>query len=232
MKDYRGHTFLPGLLGARPYVIDLGAHCGEFASLMRKYYQAEGLSLEASPDLAVGITGVEGFRYLNAAAAGRDGMISFAIDRENLEGGSISAAVGQGHRVEIPAMSFHTLLAESGRAEVDLVKMDIESAELELIEQTSLEDLRKARQWTIEFHEFLRPEEAPRVMGCIAKLKEAGFEVFRCSVTGHKDMLAVRRDCLEAGSLSVAGMKFQALWMSWKRMLLQRVFNRSTSIMD
>lgn len=232
MKDYRGHTFLPGLFGARPYVIDLGAHRGEFASLMRKHYQAEGLSLEASPELAVGITGVEGFRYLNAAAAGRDGMISFAIDRENLEGGSVSASVGQGDRVEIPAMSFHTLLKESGREEVDLVKMDIESAELDLIDQTPEADLARVKQWTIEFHDFVRPEETERVLACLERFRKAGFLVLRCSVSGHKDVLAVRRDCLKGAGLGEGGLRFTARRLAWRRMLMMRLFGRTVSILD
>ena len=231
MREFRGHHFLPELFSGSPFIVDLGAHQGEFSALMRKYFGASGISLEAHPELAASIPPVEGFKVVNAAASGKDGALQFSIDRANAEGGSVAARVGIGETVEVEAMSFTRLVGDTGREEIDLVKMDIESAELDLIQQTTVGILSKARQWTIEFHDFARPGETDKVLACLERLRSAGFVIFRCCLTGHKDVLAVRRDVLQkSGGLTEAKLHRRSRMLAWRRMILSRILHLPTGV--
>ena len=52
---------------------------------------------------------------------------------------------------------------------IDLLKVDIEGAELELFENFSIEFLEKIRQVTIEFHDHLNIGDIPRIKSIIKK---------------------------------------------------------------
>ena len=74
--------------------------------------------------------------------------------------------------------------------------MDIEGAEMEILETAPAELLRRARQITVEFHDFLYPELLPRVKAIQRRLAAAGFYVINFSQFTNGDVLFVRRDLI------------------------------------
>ncbi|MCS6790902.1 MAG: FkbM family methyltransferase [Bacteroidia bacterium] len=71
--------------------------------------------------------------------------------------------------VEIELLPFSALLEKFGLEEVDFVKLDCEGCEFAVIQALSLEELRRAKVWHIEYHASPTP--------LIQKLKSAGYEV-------------------------------------------------------
>ena len=57
----------------------------------------------------------------------------------------------------------------------DLVKMDIEGAEIEVIASLDDDLIRQVGQWTIEFHDFLGMTSAAEVKRCIDRIVALGF---------------------------------------------------------
>jgi len=58
---------------------------------------------------------------------------------------------------------------------IDLLKVDIEGAELDLFENFSQYDSERISQITVEFHDFLDPALRRRVEQCIKKLQGLGY---------------------------------------------------------
>ena len=91
--------------------------------------------------------------------------------------------------------SLGRFLAETGLQAADLLKVDIERMELDLFETATVAELRCFRQITVEFHDFLWPEQASRVDRAKRRLVLAGFRRIDFSLDSS-DVLFVRADSL------------------------------------
>ena len=91
--------------------------------------------------------------------------------------------------------SLGRFLAETGLQAADLLKVDIEGAELDLFDAATVAELRCFRQITAEFHDFLWPEQATRVARAKRHLVLAGFRRIDFSLDSS-DVLFVRADSL------------------------------------
>ena len=87
------------------------------------------------------------------------------------------------------------LRREAGFDQADLLKLDIEGAELDVFEGAAADELRRFRQITVEFHDFVWPEQAVRVGRAMALMEAAGFRRINFS-RDNTDVLFVRRDLL------------------------------------
>lgn len=56
---------------------------------------------------------------------------------------------------------------------IDLLKIDVEGAEIEILQAASLETLSAARRIVVEYHDHVRPDSSRRVL---QRLKECNFE--------------------------------------------------------
>jgi len=74
------------------------------------------------------------------------------------------------------------LRRRAGVGRIDLLKMDIEGAEIELFEACSDDELQAVMQITVEFHEFLYPEQAEAVARIKERMRRLGFWVLPFSL--------------------------------------------------
>jgi len=78
-----------------------------------------------------------------------------------------------------------TLMRELGHTRIDLVKMDIEGAEYEVIEDLTSRGV-SVRQLLVEFH-HRKPGIGPaRTRAAVAQLRRAGFHLFHQSLSGQE----------------------------------------------
>ena len=80
---------------------------------------------------------------------------------------------------------------------IDLIKMDIEGAEIEAI--ASLDDyiIKRVGQWTIEFHDSLGLSDLSSAVGCISQIADLGFyELFWSKGRNSADVLLVSKERL------------------------------------
>lgn len=124
--------FLFELLRKNDRVVDLGAHVGTFA-LGAAALGCDVVAVEASPAnvrlLEAGIreNGLDRVRVISAAVSERPGVLRF------LANGPFGQVCGEdytGPSIEVPAVTLDGLLEEVGWDRVDVVKMDIEGAEI------------------------------------------------------------------------------------------------------
>jgi FkbM family methyltransferase len=151
----RAHHFYPATLNSNSLVIDLGAHKGEFSDFISFEYECSVLGVEANPKLFFALPELPRVRFLNLAINHHDSPITFYLS-DNEESSSvfedIAKSTGEINAVRVPGITLDSLLRNNGIKAVDLLKVDIESAEFQMIEQTTDDSLSLISQITVEFH--------------------------------------------------------------------------------
>lgn len=183
------HTFLDDF-GDMPVVIDAGGHEGEFSKYMSERFNARTYLLEPVPALFSRIEPQPNSILFQEALIAEDGevVLDMVADYAALHPG-----VAPSVPVAVPGISLRTLLGRIPHPEIDLAKIDIEGSEIDLLEQAEPELLKRMRQITVEFHDFLYAELGPRVEGIKRRLEDLGFYAVNFSLN-NGDVLFVRRD--------------------------------------
>jgi FkbM family methyltransferase len=201
----RGHTFLADGLKAGSVVIDLGANRGEFSRDVAARFGAKCLAVEASPDTARNIPAADNVRVLNYAITDHDGPVSFNLSMNSEMSSVHPSNVPSGSKlgtVDVQGRTLESLLRECAIDRADLLKVDIEGAEVQLFgPRTSDEALRRIAQITIEFHDFTGAMTRSDVDTIVRRLTGLGFYPVRFSHT-NMDWLFVRPDALRLGPLA------------------------------
>lgn len=206
------HTFVPSIMAKRPVVLDLGANMGEFHDcFLRRFSPERYVAVEPTPSLAAGLVR-RGLNVVEAAVAPKTGPILFSIDA-NSEASSIltEAAASQ-----VDGISYSDLLVREHLERIDLVKMDIEGAEIFALADTERDLLRAAKQITLEFHDFCGILTADQVNILVARMHEIGFYGARFS-NNNTDWLFVRKDAISAFGWATV------LVMAWIRRVVHRL---------
>jgi FkbM family methyltransferase len=189
--ELRGHHFCDDLIGDSAAILDLGGHKGEFSEeINRRHPGLKSLIVEANPDLYEALKPPAGSEKIWGAASGSDGEATFFASNSNPEGGNIYSE--EGTQFKLNTYGLETLVRKLGADQIDLAKVDIEGAELELLEEASDDLLKRFRQFTIEFHDFLHPDHLPRIDKLFRRMETLGFLVIKCSMKHHRDVLIVR----------------------------------------
>jgi len=192
VENHRGHTVLAFAPGSSPLVIDGGAHKGEFARSVAKAWNARCHSVEASPFLFEGMELPSGAVGHNFAIAGEDGELTFAIE-ENPEASHIgqSSESSSGRHISVPARSLGNFVEEIAPNGLDLMKLDIEGAEIVALRSMTDEQLRRVGQITVEFHDFCGYITREEVNQTLVRLRSLGFLDFNFSFRTRGDVLLV-----------------------------------------
>ena len=108
--------------------------------------------------------------------------------------GSLLASHGYAgdQTLEVTTTSLSEILGRSGRADCDMLKLDIEGAEYEVLNALCASgEIGRARQLAVEFHHGWTERTEQDTRDCIARLAARGFELRYNEGRNH---LFVRRD--------------------------------------
>lgn len=87
--------------------------------------------------------------------------------------------------IKVPMKRLTTIMKEQGHHFIDLLKMDIEGAEYEVLEEI-MNDHIPVRQLLVEFHHRFKTIGIKRSLDAIDRLKKTGYVVFSVSPTGEE----------------------------------------------
>lgn len=218
------HTFLPALLNSESVVVDFGANRGEFAhGLISRFgcrvYAAEPLAglqqeIKASPYL----------HLFRVAIGGQDGTARLNVFRSRcasvLGSREIKDSVQAEEDVEV--VSLRTFLDLTKLERVDLMKVDVEGAEVAMFESASETDLLRIGQITVEFHDFIYPELQPRVEAVKKRLQAIGFWRINFSLD-NTDVLFFNHDLPVISLLRYGTLKYLTRNVEGARRRLRRM---------
>ncbi len=190
---YTDWTFCPDNLDKDAVIYSFGV--GEDISFdlgLIERYKVEVHAFDPSPRSIewVGKQDIVGaFHFYSFGLAARDGEITFSEPEEpgahslKIEASPGSASGSVTHVLPVHCLS--TVLDKLGHQHIDILKMDIEGAEYEVID-----DIINApvpiSQVLIEFHHRFGNIGIARTKEAISKLNHAGFRIFNVSASGEE----------------------------------------------
>lgn len=156
------HTFFPEQLGPESIVVDFGANQGEFSRKIAQRYGLRAFGVEANPELYEKLKVVEAdpanngrVRFFHYAISDKDDPVELHLSSESTTSSIASSGVpGARGTTIVQGRTLATFVREIGVDHVDLLKCDIEGAEVGMFRSTSDDLLRRIGQITIEFHDY------------------------------------------------------------------------------
>ena len=198
IRRFKEHSFFGSLLPQPAIVADFGAHRGEFfVALKSEYSVSRAFLVEANPTLAESLKETFGREsdVLHAAVVGANSKGAVIFTRStNPESSSIfkewSAAYGIADQVEVPPVEFASVIRELG-GRVDLVKFDIEGAEVDVLKEARASDLASCGQLTVEFHDRRPPLTRRDVDDVCRRMRSEGYLIVKPNWPNVDDVLFV-----------------------------------------
>ena len=187
-----GHTFLTSLIGPASVVLDIGANQGQFTRTIVRDFGCRVHAVEPNPQLCAGLQSlsIPEVTVHGVALADAGGPRQFVV-MNNSEASHFSIAKGSSEEtVQVEAVTLEELISRMPDASIDLIKMDIEGAELDVLERIPAGVLARVRQLTVEFHQFVSPESRGRIEAIKKRFYDLGFWVVDFSRTNY-DVLFV-----------------------------------------
>jgi len=181
------HLFVNIKSKNKKYVfVDMGASKGLFAKeFMTRHSVSKAVLIEPDPSLAQGLVSDfadKNIYILNAAIGPRAAeSVPFYLSK-NPESSSLSKELAQvhglmddGNQINVKTTTLKEVCSLFDLTKIDLLKVDIEGAEYDLLENLSRKDFRKIDQISVEFHDFIDPGLRKRTENCIKKLQRYGY---------------------------------------------------------
>lgn len=178
LRNVSGHTFYAKAIGPSSTVLDFGANLGVFSHHLASQYGCNVVAVEAHPGLCSSIERTVRVRALNYAIADKDGTALFYESCRADAGTTVGPKPNStGRTVQVEARTLASLMAELGLEEVDLLKVDIEGAEIQLFESVDECNLNRVKQISVEFHDSVPiPNVSPfEVQRVVNKIRSFGF---------------------------------------------------------
>lgn len=174
------NTYRFGYTGKNPVIIDCGANIGMAILFFKKLYPGSRIiAFEPNPfafqllEKNISINRINNVVLYNEALSSTEGMVSFFMnDDKGTLIGSLIRERGGDTTFEVKAKKLSDVIADINP---DLVKMDVEGAEHEIIEDLQKAGkLSMASQYIIEYHHQIN-EQKPRLAGFLKKFENEEF---------------------------------------------------------
>jgi FkbM family methyltransferase len=225
-RDFCEHTLLRRALWQGLIVLDLGTNRGVFSRALSACYPGEYHAVEPNPDLVTLLQGRRPFASVrHAAVVDRTGPIELRLAR-NDEGSSVLPLPAESiwdcvevGRTTVEGIALSELL-EAFPGRIDVLKADIEGAEVLALPTLGPADLARIGQLTVEFH-------GARVFGfglhretrrTIRKLRQRGFVALNFA-PDHRDVLFINRRMHDVSRPEALRWQIRALRARWRHRL-------------
>jgi FkbM family methyltransferase len=219
LEAIHDHTVHPRYLSAQSHVLDLGANYGLFARAITARFGCRCIAVEPSPEPFAAIAEGPLISKVRAAAAAKSGTVTFHIAVDSIFS-SLSASPPNPviDVIEVPALSLPDVFELAGARPLDLLKIDIEGAEIELLNTCPASILQQIKQISVEFHDHCDITPAGEVNATLARLHKLGFFSVRMSRHGHHDTWIINRNLCDISTIELKFLESVApTWMGIKR---------------
>ena len=193
------HSFIASVLSPDSIVFDFGVNQGQFALNVIRKYGCRVFGAEPVHELFDAVERHDRLA-LHRVAIGENGKaVELLVNDDDvlsstvLEHGTAKSVLGSEdslRTISETCVGLNEFRQLNHVDRIDLVKVDIEGAELDLFETTSDEAFRSCAQLTVEFHDYWYPDLANRTKQAKERLCDLGFRMIRFT-PNNKDVLFV-----------------------------------------
>jgi FkbM family methyltransferase len=182
-ETFCNHTFLSRFVDSDSVVLDFGANHGEFSHLAIERFGCRVFSAEPLAELCEQIRPHPLLHVYTVAVGGANKDVLLKVS--SMHGASLLGHVGTGETLterSVQMVTFGGFLRLASVRHVDLLKVDIEGAEIDLFSSCSDDELRDIVQIAVEFHDFLFKDQRGLVLQIKQRLADIGFWVLPFSL--------------------------------------------------
>jgi FkbM family methyltransferase len=189
------HTIVPSLLVPDSHVLDLGANLGSFSTAIVDEFPCICHAVEPDPELLACIPEHPRINKYGYAIAARRAPVVLHTGANRL-GASIldsSPRTPDDSGAMVEGIDLTAFIEQHVSGPISLIKMDIEGAEVEVLDSLTDQLLLSIPQISVEFHDFCNLTPPETVLRIANRLENLGFYYLRMSGVGHQDTLFVNR---------------------------------------
>lgn len=203
------HLIYPAIISEKSIVADLGGNKGFFSREMAEKFGAMVHYVEPAPDLYTGMKEFLKIKKYNIAISDVNSKLIFYLSN-NSEGNSfnkdIAELYGIKEIIKIETKTLGEFCRNNNIGGISLLKIDIEGAEIEVLNSLEKEYLLAIPQITVEFHEYYNESLKHATYDCIKRLKSIGFRKIVFSSESYENTLFLNRHLIKLGPV-------QSLWL-------------------
>lgn len=216
-----GHTYITTLLNKSSVVLDCGANHGEFSKWLATEIGCQVYAFEPDSRLFVELPVLEKVSYVQSAVMPTAGSVTLYLGTTQ-DSSTVFSETAKS--ATVPAVTLEEFCRTHKVQGIDLIKMDIEGAELGVLNALSEAFLSNISQITVEFHDFVDRAQTIAIQQCLRGLERKGFWVLKASHRDHSDVLLVNRRLVDLSLWQRFAMKLNGRWL---RGLRHRILRRS-----
>lgn len=223
--NHLAHSFAPDLLKEAEIALDCGANRGEFSRWLSEHSTAQVHSFEPDSRLFSKLPSLPRVTFHPLAVDGESGEFELALGESNCSSAVYREREKQ-EVIQVRKTSLDDFCSAHGIRRIDFLKLDIEGAELSVLERTSDSLLLGTIQITVEFHDFLRKGDIPRIAGIFGRMKRLGFYGVRFSHFSWGDCLFLNKRYVSLSVVDRIGIHLFARILPGFRRFMKRQFLR------
>ena len=183
-------TIAPGYLKASSIVYSVGVGTDiSFDLALIGRYRVKVYAFDPTPKSIEWIktqSVPEGFVFSPYGLSSRDEETEFFLPaNENFVSGSMKGLTGNSRKVNVTMRRLSTIMKSMEHNKIDILKMDIEGAEYEVIDELVIKK-PFIKQLLIEFHHRFPAVGVRKTKEAIQKLNSAGYKIFHVSPSGEE----------------------------------------------
>ena len=185
-----GHSFSKDLLGNSAVVLDCGANHGEFSKWISENWNAVVHGFEPDSRLFPQLPSLPNTHFHHIAVSGTGDPLTLRLGEARCSSAFFSEKTGQ-KSILVGSIKLDEFCRKNSITKVDLIKLDVEGAELEILNNLPKKFLRNIGQITVEFHDFIQKADEPSICDVISKLRKSGFFCVKFSHHNYSDVLCI-----------------------------------------
>lgn len=190
-SDYGGWEVITEDLNSQSVVYSFGV--GEDASFDISLIEKYRLTIHAFDPTPRSIEWVKrqnfpaNFVMHDYGIAAIDGTVSFSPPEnpDHVSHTILERPSTKSKAISVPVKKLHTIMLELGHEAIDLLKMDVEGAEYDVIDDLYQSTIRP-RQILVEFHDRFPGVGIKKTRNAVARLRSMGYLLFSISVTNQE----------------------------------------------
>lgn len=226
LVSLRGHHFYANLVNSNSIIVDLGSHLGEFSREVSNLFGCKCYAVEALPYLCNKIVETPLIKKFNYAISLTNDAVKFGItdnpEYNHIDKWAVSNVI---ETIIIEGISLETFMRQQHIESIDLLKVDIEGAEIDLFQSMSDNTIRKIKQLTVEFHDFAFPI-AKEVEAIKVRLKSLNFTCIVFSRKNNGDVLFINNKYCNIPTFDYLYIIYLAKYVRGLSRIINRLFNK------
>jgi FkbM family methyltransferase len=219
----QAHTLVSSLLDEDTLVVDCGVNKGSFSRWVVETFGCQVIGFEPDPRFFAKLPDLPKATFHQFAIAAREGNFELHLGTSKCSS-LFYASDGHEDSVRVETKRLPLFLSEQGVERIDLLKLDIEGAEVELL---LTEDGRffaeKVVQMTIEFHDHKDPNGIPDIKSALYRMRQHGFRVFPFTQWGYGDVLLVNERLVSLRAMDQASLLFSKYTWGLRRLAYRMI---------